>query len=101
MTPREVLLAAAALLEPDGAWTQTAFAKSATGKDVSAASAEAVSWCFMGAIRRIADGNCWLQSDALSAVRRQVPHALIWHYVPGRTQAEVVAMLRAAAEGTP
>lgn len=102
MKVSEVLDKAADLIEPDGAWTQGVNARDADGNPTSALDDTATCWCALGAIAHIDDSRrAYLYACALSqqvwAVRRfrDVPH---WNDDPERTQAEVVAALRAAAQ---
>jgi hypothetical protein len=114
----EVLAKAADLIEPEGAWTQ--FISAAETPLLSEDEAptdeegdpiepdesapEMRCWCATGAIWKAADlGWAAQPSDpratAADYVRQivgdHVPH---WNDAPGRTQAEVVAALRQAAE---
>lgn len=94
----EVLSAAAALIEPDGCWTQGAASRDASG-GMGAAANKAVCWCLFGAISRVAGVRTWLETDAFEAVRQVVGDAFIpWNDAPDRKQAEVVAALRKAAD---
>lgn len=100
MTPSEVLLAAADLIEPEGAWTQRAFARDRHGTALTARSYGAVCWCADGAIIHSAGDEAYLHGPCLAAVYRIIPDTLLinhWNDAPDRTQAEVVAALREAA----
>lgn len=65
-------------------------------------SSTAVCWCLVGAIQRAKGGESCGAYDAAEltwvakVVRRREP--AVWNDAAGRTQAEVVAALRAAAE---
>lgn len=95
----EILNAAADLLEQPGAWTQGTLARNETGAKVENESPAACSFCVLGAIYKVAPDN--------RAARRAIDAfevnigclgATVWNDVEGRTQAEVVAALRAAAK---
>lgn len=105
--PSEVLSAAADLIEPEGAWTQGEFGRRADGSYTMLPSLrEAVCFCAEGAIGRAAGIRDIAElgaSEALIFMERFVspgtPWAVSgWNDAPDRTQAEVVAALRAAAE---
>jgi hypothetical protein len=80
-----------------------------TGSSCESTSKRAVRWCAAGAISRCSgvDDGDWSNTDAVSPIN------LLWLYLggnkpigdwnddPSRTQAEVVAALRAAAEKAP
>lgn len=101
MTPREVLLKAAELVERG--WCQGTGAKNGAGREVSTTGRAAVCWCAEGALGRAAHG-CEDHDfyAAKNALLRALPSLVLsipeWNDAPGRTQAEVVAALRAAAE---
>lgn len=102
MTTWQVLEKAAALVAEG--WCQHAWARNATGETVYVWS-EATHVCLMGAIwkasnlvdsRYLPDGpSC----EALRLVAQVIgTHSLgVWNDDPGRTQSEVVAVLRSAA----
>lgn len=106
MTPREVLLKAAALVERG--WTQHEMARDRVGNKVSPISDTAVCWCALGAAKRVADGHTHPYSHARDALYAHLfahpdsgdgpDPVTTWNDAPGRTQAEVVAALKAAAE---
>lgn len=104
-TVSEILFAAAALIEPEGAWTQGYYARGRSGRPVRNKKS-ATCFCALGAINVAAgnapDNDARTPQRALEAVLRDgrvdifdVPE---WNDTPGRTQAEVVAKLREAAE---
>jgi hypothetical protein len=97
-TAREVLLAAADRLEKPGAWIQGAFARDASGFIASYNSPMAVSWCAIGALK-LGCGSVSFVEVAVLLTRvirgRQIRK---WNDAECRTQAEVVAALRKAAE---
>lgn len=88
-------------------WTQGVSARS-SGSCVAFDNPQADCWCAAGAIGNVAmkhDTMGWRQlySDALThannVVRRSDPraHLMMWNDALGRTQAEVVALLRECA----
>ncbi len=100
MTPRDVLLAAADLLEPEGRWCQETGARDAAGNAVCTYDPGAVCWCMAGAISMAGDSYD-SRHGAYDLVEKWLPFeyrsAPAWNDAPWRTQAEVVAALRAAA----
>lgn len=92
--PSEILDEAADLIAPQGAWTQF---KYSNGEQRSPYDADATSFCINGAIQRCAGRD---RSD----VARRILHRALgtgptsWNDSHNRTQAEVVAALRQAAE---
>lgn len=107
MTTREVLVEARRILTPDGAWTQGVLARDATGAEVGYDDDTATCWCVDGAVTLAADEGdgrndpSW--SAAWEALKEVAPGdwnvALIdWNDAPGRTQAEVLALLDRAIE---
>ena len=85
-----VLRAARARLTPEGAWTQSEFARNADGRAVPVDSSEAVCWCLRGAF--MADNHTTPLRVIDAMPRRWVVE---WNDAPGRTQAEVLAFLDA------
>jgi hypothetical protein len=112
LTVADVLERAAALIEPEGAWTQGAFSRNYDGsadltEDENAAS-EPVCWCALGAIAQIAraDPNApFVFSDGKKLTQQAAAHLRIlaghaiddWNDEPNRKQTEVVEALRKAA----
>lgn len=98
MTPREVLLKAAEMVERG--WCQGMGARNAAGREVRPTSRAAVCWCAHGAILRSAkDGVGWLCMEHLARAIGIAPCDVTgWNDAPKRTQAEVVSALKAAAE---
>lgn len=103
---RDVLLKAAELIEPEGAWCQGTFARDVDGEFVRDIMApEACQWCAWGGIEKAClllrldiedDGDA-----AVAAVEAALePRASIgmWNDAEYRRQADVVAKLREAAE---
>lgn len=106
MNVADILDKAADLIEPEGAWTQGAFARTADGESCSSGSSDprAVCWCVGGAINRASGQE--RPTDAHNVFQRLIPCGEFeWNDAPERTQAEVVAKLREAArlarEGSP
>jgi hypothetical protein len=117
-TVSEILDAAADLLEPEGAWTQEAFSRNADGScdfsedgdDDPIVAAAPVCWCALGAITAVTGEDPLSYSTfsvlggAASSRARQFLNDFLdrtvedWNDDPSRTQAEVVAKLREAAE---
>lgn len=101
-TISEILFAAADLIEPEGKWTQGCSARNAEGNSASATRPDAVCWCAVGAIWCAAESHTSKLADAATDELEQVLGGLIavgkWNDAPERTQAEVVAKLREAAE---
>lgn len=103
MTLRDDLLAVAALLEPEGAWTQRFEARDHGGLLVATSADGACSWCLDGAIRRVTRSPLYSSArynKAAVALSQACPTRsyINWNDAPGRTQAEVVALVRRAAE---
>lgn len=97
----DILDAAADLIEPEGAWTQGAFARHRSGNPIGPLESNAACWCASGAIQR-ADSRrrfspAWEDFNDY-AVSLGFLHMAAFNDAPERTQAEVVAALRAAAE---
>ncbi|RYG90143.1 MAG: hypothetical protein EON59_00755 [Alphaproteobacteria bacterium] len=102
-TVAEVLDAAADLIEPEGAWTKGAFARDISGKDTSLFGyrGKAVCWCLLGATQEAAGDDDDGVADHFFAqfLGAAAQDGLAcWNDAPERTQAEVVAKLREAAE---
>lgn len=123
MTTAEILRAAADLIEPEGAWTQGAGSRNAEGQDRQELRdseydpGEATCWCIGGAVVEAFErANAQDEHDdwepALAPLFKPLCKALgktsedpyadsPWVYfndAPDRTQAEVVAKLREAAD---
>jgi hypothetical protein len=96
----EVLERAAALIEPEGAWTQRAYARNALGKVVSSDDADAVCWCAFGAVNRVRRPHHVAPSGFLDDLFERANGSAFekLNDTRGRTQAEVIAALRKAAE---
>jgi len=98
----EILNAAADLIEPDGAWTQGALARTKRWREIGPHEGNAACFCAAGAIRKVAEffpasrSVAWnLSSDeALFLGYETLPD---FNDAPTTTQADVVALLRRAA----
>lgn len=101
LTPSDVLRAAADLIEPEGAWTQNAFARGRSGREVEAASRSAVCFCAIGAIARVSGlrGSTGIYATPTIAVEGRLGTRSLggWNDDAERTQAEVVSKLREVA----
>lgn len=106
MTPREVLLKAAELVERG--WCQGHGATDKSGNTVDRDADDAACFCALGAISRATQGTkqsvrndlFWDARARLGDVVDQAGFMGVapWNDAPGRTQAEVVQALRQAAE---
>jgi len=90
----DVLERAAALIEPEGSWTQGDNALDARREPTEPQMSDATCWCLEGALQRFGGRHL-----AYQAVRRVIGESNLWGWNddPQRTQAEVVAALRKAA----
>lgn len=106
LTPADVLNAAADLLEKPGAWTQGAASRDMfgnVGEEGDELLPDAVCWCLAGAVEHV--GGNWSRPYT-TAIRAALGLPMVgigaqiaeWNDRPGRTQAEVVAKLREAAQ---
>lgn len=97
MTAAEMLNAAADLCERG--WTQKASAINDQGDRVDPWDNEATAWCALGALCVAGGAERAEWEQALKSVVDVTGYLLTyWNDQPGRTQEEVVAALRAAAE---
>lgn len=105
---REVLIAARQKLTPEGAWTQHVLARSALGFRVPPNSPTATCWCLRGALSSVSrpgpnrsQGELEIRA-VLVLAKLLGGHLHVWHWndAPGRTQAEVLALLDRAIEAT-
>ncbi len=100
MTPSTLALArrVRALLEAPERWTQGHMAETAKGSACRSESRHAARWCLLGAVTRSwaeLDSD-WQDEDELSIALRAYtgPDGLIhWNDAPGRTHADVLALL--------
>ena len=104
MTEVEIILRdAAALIESRG-WTQGACARTESGARVEWNSNRAARWCASGAILHCSpDTAAMILTNTLSRARCALVSVVgesiaAWNDAPGRTQGEVVAALRLAAD---
>lgn len=109
MTPAQLLRGAADLLEAEGAWTRGEYARNAQGYPVVPEGG--VCWCAFGALIHVRHAN-GLPCVGYVSTFHDLPEALAleevlwpsyhdiayWNDHPDRTQAEVVAALREAAD---
>jgi hypothetical protein len=97
VTVADILNKAADLIEPEGAWTQGAWQRGRSGREVKPDSPRAVCWCVGGAIEHVS--SIGIGSAAMTELRDHLSVMFIseWNDAPERTQAEVVAKLREAA----
>lgn len=99
-TVAQVLEDAAALIEPDGKWTQGEYALDASGFKTSPVSKarQPVCFCMLGAVKH-ASGNPREDSKVMNWLHYNLGSRGTWLFndAEGRTQAEVVAKLRDAA----
>jgi len=102
-TVADILTAAADLIDKPGAWTQHVFAKSSPDATdhLSGYDPKAVCWCALGAMEAAAgeELSCMaIFGQAETFLVAEVGNVPSWNDAPNRTQAEVVAALRAAAD---
>jgi hypothetical protein len=106
MTPQEILLRAADILEATpNAWTQGAMARNPEGFKVNPKHPTAVCFCGLGAIQRAVIDNPkapWVEAEALLAGSLSNNEATMftivrWNDAPERTREEVIAQMRKAA----
>lgn len=108
-TVADILTAAADLIEPEGRWTQGHTARDRDGRVVPCDARNAFCYCAIGALwragglARLTEARTALaqalgyHADKYNRWRGKAP-VPCWNDAPERTQAEVVAALRAAAE---
>ena len=95
MTYAELYNVAAALIEKG--WNQDVYSRDKEGNSCDPGEKSAVSWCLSGALLLASDH---LDSDFLRGARAYLgleTAASIWNDSPGRTQREVVKLLKNAA----
>lgn len=100
-TVAQVLSDAADLIEPEGAWTQGAYARGKSRREVVNPK-RAVCFCALGAIN-VAAGEKRTGVDAVHYhsffhKAAKISDVLDWNDAPERTQSEVVAKLREASK---
>jgi hypothetical protein len=97
----EVLRAVRELLAESEAWCQGAWARDGRGRPVGSTRANAVAWCLVGALAKVRDpssrGRKRLVEMLDEMLDEMFPVSLpAWNDAPGRTHAEVLALLDAA-----
>jgi hypothetical protein len=99
MKPSEILEKAADLIEPEGCWTQGAFARDLGGDNTTAQDINAACWCAIGAVIRVTEGRPFLGATALRFLASTLENACIpeWNDDLRRTQSEVVSAFRKSA----
>jgi hypothetical protein len=100
MTPREILIAARALIADLKSWTQGAYQRDAKGRMCKPENA--VCWCSEAAILRSGRGfpaPTWAAADILQSVVGGL--IFDWNDAPDRTHAEVLAAFDRAIEVAP
>ena len=99
MTTREILLKAADLIEPEGKWTQGAYARTVDGTSQLVPNDASCCFCAVGALIRLGGTlSDRVATDACLVLGRVLRCRVSdWNDDPRRTQAEVVAALRKAA----
>lgn len=103
MSPDEILTKAADLLEKPGAWTQGSAILDRYGRPTGWSDPRACCFCAFGAIRRASGDPEITKCEALDFADRFAAGLgfsgiIDFNDAPERTQAEVVAKLREAAE---
>lgn len=102
LKPSEILAKAADLIEPEGAWTQGALARTANDNVIGPLCDPAVCWCANGSLLRSGASDFVFQTAEYRFMQAAtgVGEGFIsdWNDAPDRTQAEVVAALRRAAD---
>lgn len=95
-----ILRDAADLIEPPGRWTRGTLARDEHGLPVAAESPDAVCWCALGAVQRVASADTNARWDALEAIEAIVAEpAPISHWNDRQPSAAlVISVLRDAAD---
>jgi hypothetical protein len=99
MSPSDVLNQAADLIERTG-WCQGAYGRDEYGLEQGASSVSCISFCALGALRRISGNQFDARVGACKRLRRLIGGGSIdkWNDASGRTKKEVIATLRRAAQ---
>lgn len=98
-TVPEVLRAAADLIAKPGAWTQDAFARTAKGSPIGPEEQPAVCWCASGALMKVCGGHfIKIRADEFLRQVMREQAVSVFNDAPRRTQKQVVAALRQAAD---
>ena len=95
MTYAELYNEAAALIEKG--WTQDVYSRNEKGYQCDPGDKSAVSWCLSGALLLASDHQDSGFLRGARAYLRLETAASIWNDSPGRTQREVVKLLKNAA----
>lgn len=82
-----------ALLKQAKQWTQFTYARDASGGAVQLEDAEAVTFCLMGAIRRVGGEDIVMQREIGRTVRAGMWGLTTWNDDPKRTHADVIKAL--------
>lgn len=100
LKPSEVLDKAADLITPEGAWTQGYFARVAPGgNSIGPREPNAACWCAFGAVINRCGNDGAAEDFAVQYLRTTLRDSIDrWNDAPERTQAEVIAALRQAAQ---
>lgn len=98
MTPREVLIAAKALIDTPEKWTQGWYAKDANGKHISDQSPDATCFCSIGAMWAVAHEIQFVDDALVFLGRATRPAIPTWNDAPERTHAEVMDAFARAIE---
>jgi hypothetical protein len=98
----DILDKAADLIEPEGAWTRSWYAKTETGVETDPLNRGASCWCVIGAIRKAGGFTCDDQARPVgrfleAVLPPKIESLYTWNDNSRRKQAEVVAKLREAA----
>lgn len=101
---KDILLAAADLLEKPGGWTKGACARDSDRNSVPIESRDTVCFCTLGALSHLTLGGAGDAADDLFARTAERLRSYLgreitrWNDAPTRTQTEVVRTLRGAAQ---
>ena len=94
-----ILRRAAETIEPEGAWTRGALARDWNGSPIGHDEDNASCFCLHGALARVNGGDAYNEIICDYIIRVIGTELSVdWNDAPERTQAEVVAALRAAAD---
>lgn len=99
MTPLETLKAARQLISDPAKWTQTYYARDASGYPVPPTSLEAVCFCALGSIEHAANKNLLTLTETIAIIENVAlsEHAMaVFELNDTHTHAEVLALFDAA-----
>jgi hypothetical protein len=96
MTPLETLKAARALITDPAKWTQGAQARDKRGQPFSTHNDNAVCWCALGAIEKVADPYSEEAYEAAKKLRSISPNGTVSDFNDTHTHVEVLALFDAA-----